>query len=92
MAVETSIQRNTRLYNEKVAQLDALNATIAQAYENGAIEQSTFDTGTYGARQHVKTTNLDSLLKQAATLESQIARLARIINGSGLYRQRFSRM
>ena len=77
-------------YDRKVASLAVLNDTYDRLVAEG-IEQATFDTGTYGARQHVKNAKLSELQSQITILESQIDRLARLLNCEGLYRMRVSR-
>ena len=77
-------------YDRKVASLAILNDTYDRLVAEG-IEQATFDTGTYGARQHVKNAKLSELQSQITILESQIDRLARLLNCEGLYRMRVSR-
>ena len=77
-------------YDRKVASLEILNDTYDRLVSEG-IEQATFDTGTYGARQHVKNAKLSELQSQITILESQIDRLARLLNCEGLYRMRVSR-
>ena len=86
-----SIRELTQIsYDRKVASLAILNDTYDRLVAEG-IEQATFDTGTYGARQHVKNAKLSELQSQITILESQIDRLARLLNCEGLYRMRVSR-
>jgi len=77
-------------YDRKVASLETLYATYDRLVAEG-VDQATFDTGTYGARQHVKNSDLSKIQNQITILESQVDRLARILNCEGLYRMRMSR-
>lgn len=85
-----SRERNQLSYDRKVASLAILNESYDRLASE-AIEQATFDTGTYGARQHVKNAKLSEIQSQITVLESQVDRLARLLNCEGLYRMRVSR-
>ena len=74
----------------KLIILENAESALAQALEDG-VEAATFDTGTYGARQHYKTLKLDSLANYITTIESQIERYMRKQRGGGLVRMRNGR-
>lgn len=63
---------------------DIENALVVIA-ESG-VEAATMDTGTYGARQHVKNLDPAKLSEVARIYESRIDRAYNIINGTGLAR------
>jgi hypothetical protein len=75
---------------KKNRQLKLADAAMEQIATDG-IESMTFDTGTYGARQHFKTMNIEQLIKWIGVLESQIARLNSKIGNRGIVRLRTSR-
>lgn len=76
--------------DQKTAILENAESALAQALEDG-VEAATFDTGTYGARQHYKTLKLDALTKYITAIESQIERYMRLMSGGGLVRMRNGR-
>ena len=74
----------------KITLLENAEEALNQALADG-VEAATFDTGTYGARQHYKTLKLDALTQYIRTLESQIDRLMRKRDGKGLTNIRSAR-
>jgi hypothetical protein len=74
----------------KKAALDEAQTALATMVEDG-VESFTFDTGTYGARQHVKKLNLKEMQDYVRILESQYERLLTICGGTGLMRFKMNR-
>lgn len=83
-------------YEERLAAKQALLLQMDDAYSQvlaDGVEQATFDTGTWGARQHVKNLTPEKIQSQMTILESQIERLCRALGqrGGGLKRLTYSR-
>lgn len=64
------------------AQLTALQTAIISAAGNSEIESYTFEDG--GGTQKVKRQSIEKTIKTQTLLQSQLDRINRILNGSGL--------
>lgn len=82
-------------YQNRITKLEA---SIGQMYDaldkvnSQGVESATFDTGTWGARQHHKNLDPTKILKNIRIAESQLDRYYRLCSGSSLMRQRNRRM
>lgn len=76
----------------KQALLTEMDDALMKVLADG-VEQATFDTGTWGARQHVKNLTPEKIQSQMSIIESQIERLCRMLGqtGGGLKRLTYSR-
>ena len=77
---------------EKKKQLLIAAETALTGTLEDSVVEATFHTGTYGAYQRYKKVSTKELMNIIQILESQIARLERLLNnGSGLIGQRLRR-
>lgn len=84
----------TDRYKARIVRYEGIITLLDSALEKvllSGVEAATFDTGTYGARQHVKNLEPDTLLKQISVLESQIDRYERKLCGGGIIAMRRTR-
>lgn len=84
----------TERYKKQITDKEQLLTTLYEAQNiilDGGVESATFDTGTYGARQHVKNLDPSEIASMINQLESQIDRLERKCRGGGLVRIRTAR-
>ncbi len=65
--------------------VDSLEEAIVIVAESG-VEAATMDTGTYGARQHVKNLDPVKMAKVVTMYETKIDRAYNLISGTGLAR------
>lgn len=78
-------------YDAKILLLAEMDDALIKIMSEG-VENATFDTGTYGARQHYKVLTPDKILKDVKIVESQAERYARKLRGGGLVNLRQRRM